>query len=109
MEGFIGFIVGVVIIVIVYFIANFIANLDEEKVFDRYVSNDSGYPYANEHYFESKYKSDFYLYTKVGLTDKQAYQKIIVKQDEKLLDRYRWILFWAMLTFVAFGSGVAVA
>ena len=108
MEGFIGFIIGLVIIVIIYFIANFIANLDEEKVFDRYLYNDSGVPYANENYFESKYKSDFYLYTKLGLTDKQAYQKIIVKQDEKLLDRYRWILFWAILTIVAFVAGAAV-
>jgi hypothetical protein len=109
MEGFIGLIVGLVIIVIVYFIANFIANLDEEKAFDRYLYNDSGYPYANENYFESKHKSDFHFYTKMGLTDKQAFQKIIVEQDEKLLDRYRLILFWAILTFVAFASGVAVA
>jgi hypothetical protein len=108
MEGFIAFIIVIIAIVAVFFIANFIANLDEEKIFDRYLYNDSGYPYANEHFFESKYKSDFHLYTKMGLTDKQAYQKIIVKQDEKLLDRYRLILFWAILTIVAFVAGAAV-
>ena len=97
MEGFIGFIVGLVILVVIFFIVNFFATRDTKW-------ND----FYNENYFESKHGSTLEAYKEDGLSVKEAYEKIIVKQDETLLERYRWIMFWATLTIVAFVAGAAV-
>lgn len=97
MEGFIGFIVGLAVIVTIFFIVNFIATRDTKW-------ND----FYNEGYFESKHGSTIKAYKTDGLSDNEAYEKIIVKQDETLLERYRWIMFWATLSIVAFVGGASI-
>ena len=90
MQQFIVLIVGVVVIGIVFFIANFIATLDTKW-------ND----FSKDDFFDFKHGSRLSFLMADGLSEKEAYEKIIVEQDEQLLEKYRLILFWAILTIVA--------
>ena len=82
-------IVGSIVLGVVFFIANFIATLDTKW-------ND----FNKDNFFDFKHGSRLAFLMEDGLSEKEAYEKIIVKQDEEILDKYRWILFWAILTIV---------
>ena len=91
MEGFISIFIGLFMAAIAILIAAFIANYTYAKPKDFY----------RENYFQSKYGVRLVTLMKDGLSEKEAYEKIIVERDEMSRDKLMWALFWAGLAVIA--------
>ena len=89
-------IVSLFVGIILFYIATKIATLDT-KFDDFYEDN----------YFDFKHGSRLNFLIQDGLSDKEAYEKIIVEQDKELLEKHRLVIFWAILTIVAGALGGA--
>jgi hypothetical protein len=94
MDKFITLFIGIFVSVIVYFVANYIAHLDtKESDFDK------------ENYFDLKHGLWFRARLDDGLSEKEAYEKIIVEQDKKFMAQYSLTIFFGIMILVV-GAGV---
>ena len=90
MENFISLFIGLFLAAVAALIAALIAN---------YVYTAPGNITLD--YFQSKYGARLTILIEDGLSEKEAYEKIVVERDKEGRDRLFWALFWAGLAVVA--------
>ena len=90
MENFISLFIGLFIAAVAALIAALIAN---------YVYTAPGNIPLD--YFQSKYGARLAYLIKDGLSEKEAYEQIVVERDKEGRDKLFWALFWAGVAVVA--------
>ena len=93
MDEFITFFIGLFVTVTAYFIANYIAHLDTKES-----------DFLKDNYFALKHGSRLAGLIEDGLSEKEAYKKIIVERDEKFMAQYELTIFFGIMILVV-GAG----
>ena len=93
MDEFITLFIGLFVTVIAYFIANYIAHLDTKES-----------DFLKDNYFDLKHGSRLAGLIEDGLSEKEAYEKIIVERDEKFMAQYELTIFFGIMILVV-GTG----
>ena len=91
MEGFISLFIGLFLAAVAILIAAFIANYAYVKPKDFY----------REDYFQSNYGNRLVALAKDGLSEKEAYEKIIIERDEEGRNKLMWAIFWGGMAVIA--------